>query len=129
MLNAKHKTVDLTIAAPAVLQYRVYLPTSENKIAEIQRARGDKVTVGRQMRISGDSIGLILENTIKRSVEENVGEGGSGGGNPTMLNVRVIRDGRGDPSYEDRTYSDGYTGKHNFCHAKTNLFFLCIFPR
>ena len=76
------------------------------------------------MRISGDSIGLILENTIKRSVEENVG-----GGNLTLLNVRGIRDGRVYSSYEDRAYSDGHNAKHNFCHAKTNFCFLRIFPR
>jgi len=46
------------------------------------------------------------------------------GGNATLLKVRAIRDDRGDPSYEDEAYSDGYSGKHNFCHAKTNLCFL-----
>ena len=31
VLNTKHKTVDFTIATPIVLQYRVYLPTSEKQ--------------------------------------------------------------------------------------------------
>jgi hypothetical protein len=31
VLNTKHRTVHLTIATPVVLQYRVYLPTSEKQ--------------------------------------------------------------------------------------------------
>jgi hypothetical protein len=127
--NTKHKTVDLTIASLLVLQYRVYLPTSvkQNRISESSRWQCYSWRTTAYKRWQYRTYFRKHNKTKRRGKcggrEEVVG------GKPTLLNVYVIRDGRGDPSYEDIAYSDGYTGKHNFCHAKTNLCFLCIFPR